>query len=185
MSGFTLTAVYTGAICYVLGLCFGWLFNYLSTKEKIKNAYNDGVKAAELNFKSEKTAIGGELEERLLNMRNGLVSAFQAYEETVHTVDEKLSPGMAAQLTIGVPNLGKTIEIDFQSTNESDLKQESTSDVVSDHENAIENTSETFNASETLDEITFKENAFRNNVVPLITRKEVINKTDETKLEAI
>ncbi|MCB0319290.1 MAG: hypothetical protein KDD60_00110 [Bdellovibrionales bacterium] len=101
MASFTITAVVTGVVCYSLGLIFGWYVNRSSRNAEIRKAYQQGEENAVRAHNEEKARLGEELSEKLTQMRDTLISSFEAYEEAVKTVDSKLSPGIRSQLSIG------------------------------------------------------------------------------------
>ncbi|MCI5064607.1 hypothetical protein MRY87_02655 [bacterium] len=100
MVGFTLTAVFTGIICYLLGMGIGWFINRSQNASAVKEAYNRGEENAIRVHEAEKRELSEELLERLEQMKESLVSTYEAYEDAVQSVDERLSPGVKEKLTL-------------------------------------------------------------------------------------
>ena len=102
MEGFTFTTVIVGIICYGLGMIFGWYTNKMNNQAKVNEAYRRGEETATRAHENEKRILSEELLERLGQMKQSLISTYEAYEDALLTVDRKLSPGTQQRLSLGM-----------------------------------------------------------------------------------
>ena len=115
------------SICYVLGLIFGKFFFDRDNTDQITSAYNQGLEGgkreaevlAETQQEKKKEELTSELYQRMLYMRHTLVASFQAYEETLKSIDDQLSSKIRSELSLEKAQL---------STNEEAVSIEPTTD---------------------------------------------------------
>ncbi len=150
MPSFTVTAVITGIICYVLGLVFGWILNKAGNSGKMKDAFKKGEESATETYRQEKEQIGDDLNEKLVQMRDTLISTVEAYEATVKSVDEKLSPGIGEQLSLTYNQDYKTKELGYQDLDKekSSLEEKVEAEATSSEVNSSDRDTDIFDSEE-------------------------------------
>ncbi len=90
----------TGILCYLIGLIVGVYSTKGTVAKKVAAALQEGLDKGRAEAEEEKAETGKVLTSKLRKLQETLVETLDAYEDTVKTVDEKLSPQAGNQLSL-------------------------------------------------------------------------------------
>lgn len=116
MTEFPISTLALIILCYSAGVLIGWFAQSIRKKKAIEEAYRSGEEHARKVHEEEKKLLSEELLDKLESMKNSLVSTYEAYEDALEAVDQRLSPGVKEKLSLSYAGDEEHPTIDFKTS---------------------------------------------------------------------
>lgn len=152
MTEFPISTIALVIICYSAGVLIGWFAQSIRKKKAVEEAYRSGEEQARKAHEEEKKLLSEELLDKLESMKNSLVSTYEAYEDALEAVDQRLSPGVKRKLSLSYAGSGEHPAIELKTSNNISLngKKESGDSNHSTDEQRLQESTKTISLREQL-----------------------------------
>jgi hypothetical protein len=121
MTEFPISTIALVILCYSAGVLIGWFAQSIRKKKAVEEAYRSGEEQARKAHEEEKKLLSEELLDKLESMKNSLVSTYEAYEDALEAVDQRLSPGVKEKLSLSYSGSGEHPTIELKTRNKISL----------------------------------------------------------------
>ncbi len=152
MTEFPISTLALVILCYSAGLLIGWFAQSIRKRKAVEEAYRSGEEHARKAHEEEKKLLSEELLDKLESMKNSLVSTYEAYEDALEAVDQRLSPGVKEKLSLSYAGSGEHPTIDYKASSNISLngKKDSSNSNHSTDENTLQENTKTTSLREQL-----------------------------------
>ena len=152
MTEFPISTLALIILCYSAGVLIGWFAQSIRKKKAVEEAYRSGEEHARQAHEEEKKLLSEELLDKLESMKNSLVSTYEAYEDALEAVDQRLSPGVKEKLSLSYSGTGEHPTIELKTRNKISLngKTDSSDSNYSTDENTLQENTKTVSLREQL-----------------------------------